>query len=157
MTNDFVPAERVNHIPPQLPPGAYQTFEANAPLTTHWRQATCEEVECAAYMQGWTSDVLANSPEEDRIRKTYDDEIRRGKITTTKTPEGFTRYHFPAGTACFRRVWHKLPLERPALFTVRSGDWRGTDGVIRTFKNGEEWVSAFGEHQAAIADKVNRG
>lgn len=152
---DFAPF--VNRIAPTLPPGAMQTYEIDAPLETHWRSATCQEVECAAYMQGWTSDVLPNSAEEARIQKIYDNEIRRGAITTTQTPEGFTRYHFPAGTACFRRIWHKLPLERDAIFTVRSGDWRGTDGVIRQFDTGADWVDSFANHQNIIKSLVDRG
>lgn len=144
-------------IVPMLPPGAMQTFEVDAPLATHWRAATCEEVECMAYAQGWTSDVLPNSIEEARILKAYDAEIRRGAVTTSLTAEGFTRYHFPPGTPCFRRVFHKLPLERDAIFTVRSGDWRGTDGVIRTFDRGEQWVDAFANHQDNIAKLIERG
>lgn len=144
-------------IEPKLPPGAMQTYEIDAPLTTHWRTATCAEVECAAYLQGWTSDVPPDSAGEARIKQIYDAEIRSGKVTTSKTSEGFTRYHFPAGTACFRRIWHKLPLERDAIFTVRSGDWRGTDGVIRTFKNGEEWVDSFANHQDRIKQLIDRG
>jgi len=134
-----------------------QTYEATAPLETHWRPATCEEVECKAYAQGWTHDAPPGSDGEARIRKVYDSEIRRGKVTTSTTPEGFIRFNFPAGTACFRRVWHKLPLERPALFTVRSGDWRGTDGVIRQFDRPEDWVDHFAKHQDGISTLINRG
>lgn len=150
-------AKYVSRATPQLPPGAMQTFEVDAPLETHWRRATCEEVECAAYTQGWSSDVPPDSDGEIRIKQIYDNEIRRGKVTTTKTPEGFIRYHFPAGTECFRRIWHRLPLEREATFTLRSGDYRGTDGIIRTFKDGPEWVDAFATHQDNIAQLVDRG
>lgn len=142
---------------PTLPPQAMVTYEANAPLDTHWRAATCAEVECKAYLQGWTSDMFPNSADEARILKIYEAEIRKGQITTSLTPEKFIRYHFPPGTECFRRIWHRLPLERPALFTVRTGDFRGTDGVIRTFKDGEQWVDAFATHQDKIATEVNRG
>lgn len=152
---DFAP--HVSRPPATLPPGAMQTYEIDAPLESHWRPATCEEVECAAYAQGWTADVPPDSADEARIKQVYDLEIRRGKVTTTRTPEGFTRYHFPAGTECFRRIWHRLPLERDAIFTVRSGDWRGTDGVIRTFKNGEQWVDSFATHQDKIKTLIDRG
>lgn len=150
-------AEHVNYLPSKLPPGAYQTYEATAPLETHWRPATCAEVECKAFMQGWTHDAPPGSPGEFRIRQVYDAEIRRGAVTTTKLENGFLRFNFPAGTACFRRVWHKLPLERPALFTVRSGDWRGTDGVIREFSKPEDWVDHFATHQENISKLADRG
>lgn len=150
-------ATHVTRPEPKLPPGAMQTYEVDAPLTTHWRAATCQEVECAAYMQGWHSDVPPDSDAEVRIQQTYDSEIRRGAVTTSQTPEGFIRYHFPAGTDCFRRIWHKLPLEREAIFTVRSGDWRGTDGVIRQFSTGAEWVDSFAEHQDKIKSLIDRG
>lgn len=150
-------AQFVSRPVSQLPPGAMQTYEATAPLETHWRPATCEEVECKAWAQGWTADVPPNSDDEVRIKQTYDAEIRRGAVISSRTPEGFTRYHFPAGTACFRRVWHKLPLERDAIFTVRSGDHRGTDGVIRQFDKGADWVDHFATHQDGISKLVNRG
>lgn len=153
--NDF--AAHVNRIPPTLPPGAMQTFEVDAPLATHWRAATCEEVECAAWMQGWTTDVPSDHPDEIRMLKAYEKEIRSGGITATTTPEGLMRYSFPAGTPCFRRIYHRLPLERDAIFTVRSGDHRGTDGVICQYNNGAEWVDAFANHQSKISDLVNRG
>lgn len=150
-------ATHVSRLPAKLPPGAMQTYEIDAPLETHWRSATCEEVECAAYLQGWTSDVPPDSDGEARIKSTYDSEIRRGQVTTTVTPEGFTRYHFPAGTPCFRRIWHKLPLERPGIYTLRTGDWRGTDGIIRTFNSGDEWVDSFATHQDGIKKLIDRG
>lgn len=153
--NDF--AAHVNRIPPTLPPGAMQTFEVDAPLETHWRSATCEEVECKAFTRGWTSTVLPESIEEIRILKVYEAELRRGAVTFALTPENFRCYNFPAGTECFRRIWHRLPLERPAIFTVRSGDWRGTDGVIRQFKDGSEWVDSFANHQDGIKKMIDRG
>jgi hypothetical protein len=147
--NDFA---HVSRNEPVLPPGAYQTYEATAPLATHWRAATCEEVGCKAYTQGWTTDVVPDSPDEQRMTATYG-----RRFLVEKLENGFHRWHFPAGTVCFRVIFHKLPLERPAIFTVRSGDWRGTDGVIREFKDGEQWVDAFATHQDGISKLVNRG
>jgi len=146
---DYAP--HVNRLPPKLPPGAMQTFEVDAPLETHWRAATCEEVECAAWLQGWTTDVPPGD-NEDRLIAVYGKNLRVEKLEN-----GFHRWHFPAGTKCFRAIYHRLPLERDAIFTVRSGDWRGTDGVIRTFASGAEWVDAFANHQDKISDLINRG
>lgn len=147
-------SRNVTRVDPQMPAGAYQTYEATAPLTTHWRPATCAEVECRAYMQGWHSDVPPGSADEKRITDSY----RPGEYRLERTPEGFHRYYFPAGSTCFRAVHHKLPLERPALFTVRSGDWRGNpDGNVRQFTKPEDWVDHFAHHQDGISKLVNRG
>jgi hypothetical protein len=144
-------ARHVNRITPQLPPGAMQTYEVDAPLETHWRAATCEEVGCKAYQQGWTTSVPSGSTDEARLRASG------RQWSMISQGDGLEIYHFPAGTTCFRAIFHKLPLERPAIFTVRSGDWRGTDGVIRQFNNGADWVDHFANHQSGIADKIARG
>jgi hypothetical protein len=150
-------ARFAQRVEPKLPPGAMQTYDVSAPLETHWRSATCAEVECKAFMQGWSSDVLDGSVDEARLAKAYESDFRRGAIRGEKLETGFIRYHFPAGTACFRQAWHKLPLERPALFMVRSGDWRGTDGVIRRFATGADWVDHFATHLDGISERVSRG
>lgn len=36
----------MNRIPPQLPAHAMRTYAVDAPLSTHWRPATCDEVGC---------------------------------------------------------------------------------------------------------------
>jgi hypothetical protein len=44
-------------IEPQLPVGATKTYSALAPLATHFRAATCEDVDCGNYLHGWKTVV----------------------------------------------------------------------------------------------------
>jgi hypothetical protein len=49
-------------------------------------------------------------------------------------------------------------LDRPELYLVADGDWRGNPtGRQRTHQNAADWVEDFGEHQLRIADQVERG
>jgi hypothetical protein len=49
-----------------------------------------------------------------------------------------------------------VPLERPELYVVRGGDWRGNPrGEVRRHSGPDSWVNDFAEHQDRIARVVN--
>ncbi len=141
-------------IQPIGPVEAYKTYAIKAPIPTHWRAASCAEVECSHYANGWRTIVPATSDHADLIRSG-----RTGRAFTEKPAgAGLTEFVFPAGQACFRASQHKVPLERPPLYIVRGGDWRGNPtGQHRTHQRPEHWVEDFGEHQQGLADRRARG
>lgn len=136
-------------------PQAFKTYEIVAPLTSHFRPATCEEVECRAYANGWKTTVLPGQPEHaqvlalaGRYRWTGPENNANGTVTFT----------FPPGQRCFRQAQHRVPLEREPLYVVRGGDARGNP--LRTpavQRRADDWVDDFANHQQAIADRVERG
>jgi hypothetical protein len=141
----------LNRVDPAGPPQAYQTFQAAAPLRTHWRQATCAEVECAHHIHGWVTTVLAGSEDEALIR-------RAGRAFAVERQEGgFLRFTFHAGQPCFAAHRHRVPLERDPLFIVRGGDWRASTGLIRRHTRGVDWVDDFATHQDQLIARQNRG
>jgi hypothetical protein len=138
-----------------LPAAAMKTFEIAAPLASHWRPASCAEVECQHYIHGWMTTVLPGSDDETLIRQSG-----RAFLPHSETmPDGFVRYTFPPGQPCFRAATHRAPLEREPLFTLRGGDWRGNPRGLaaQTYDRAYQWVDDFATHQQRLADRLNRG
>lgn len=139
-----------------IPVTATKTYTLSAPPATHWRKATCSEVQCPAYLNGFRTTVDETSPlgqfQADYIRKTS------GRAFVEHRDEaGMTVFTFEAGQRCFASDNHQVPLEREPNYLVRGGDWRASTGLIRRHANGDDWVDDFGEHQEHIADLHQRG
>lgn len=111
----------VNRILPALPVAAMKTYSIDAPMGTHFRAATCVEVECVHRERGWRTLV----DETTELGQRQADYIRRhaGRHFTEAREEGMTRFDFPAGQACFRT--HQVRVDRPEIFSVAGGDFRG--------------------------------
>lgn len=139
-------------LDPQGPVGAYKTYAISAPVATHSRPATCEEAGCLNYHNGWITKVPVGSDLEDAIKASG----RKWSYVAKVGPNH--EYTFPAGTECFRSSTHRVPLDRPQLFVVRDGDWRGND-TGRSFRHSrpEHWVEDFAEHQDRIKTLHDRG
>jgi len=150
MTVDFGGVQRV---PPAMPAAAYQTYQVSSPLATHWRAATCAEVDCPHHMHGWATTVLPDSADEAAIKGA-------GRHWTVREilPGGLVRYLFGPGQACFAASRHRIQLDRPEVFTVRGGDFRGNPtGMHRRHANAADFIDDFGEHQQRIADAQEKG
>lgn len=147
---------RVSRILPAMPVQAYKTYGMSMPLPTHWRPATCEEVDCEAYRYGWVStfdlstDLGQKQYDYCRQDKTRSCSMQRASLTLVK-------FVYPPGNRCFRAGDHRLPMERPAVFTVRGGDWRGVTTSARVHKRAEDWIEDFAEHQDRLATQLERG
>jgi len=145
----------LNRLPPALPAGAYKTYQLLAPVSTHYRLATCAEVNCEAYRYGWAITVFAGSDDEQVLR-------RAGRqFLAEDAGDGFIRFVFPQGQPCFRVSTHRIALEREPLYFVRRGTWVRDPNerlpVLRRHVNGDDWAEDFGEHQQCITDRVKRG
>lgn len=143
-------------LPPRGPVQAYQTYRIDAPRATHTRAATCAEIDCPHYLNGWATSVLPGSQDEAVIKasgRRWDDRL------SEKTADGFMRYVFPSGQSCFRASAHRVSLERDPIFSVVAGDHRvtGQPPLLRRHASAEDWRDDFAEHQQGIADAVQRG
>lgn len=74
-----------------------QNFRIALPPKTHRIAATCAEVDCDHYLNGWQTRVAVNSPQEIYIRKKSG---RRWRLR--ETGESFLTFEFEAGQRCFR-------------------------------------------------------
>ncbi len=142
-------------IEPRMEPQFYKTYAIQSPLATHWREASCEEVGCDHYLNGWRTRVEGLPPE---LLHTVRHQSGR-KFTELRVTEGETWLVFEAGQDCFQKTKHRLPVGRPELYVVRDGDRRGNPRGTRDrlHQKAEFWQEDFAEHQAGLADAVERG
>jgi hypothetical protein len=142
----------INRIQPLLPVQAYKTYGIAAPRATHSRPATCAEVNCPAWKNGWKTIVPSVGVQADYIRgKTH------GRhYTENSAPGGLAEFVFPPGQPCFRSSQHTTTLHREPIFTLRGGDWRGQTSAPLRMRS-EDWLDSFATNQQAIKDRKQRG
>lgn len=167
-------------IVPKMPASAYKTYALSLPKQTHYRKATCQEVEqqctsllsgsiehgtavfcgeshCGPYMHGWVTYVDVST--DLGQRQAYYIRMHSGRSFTTSMvakQESAIRFTFPPGQQCFAD--HQVPLERDPFFIVRGGDWRGNPrGEMRSHVRAADWVEDFAEHQQRIVNEIEKG
>jgi len=109
-------------------PKQVEHWALKAPIGSHFRPATCEEVNCDDYTHGWDTLIPPTLPGQQlvaMIREVY----QPGQYTVTQDELGGTVYRFAAGTPCLRRVRHRIRSERDYLYLagnhgfVPSDEW----------------------------------
>lgn len=144
----------LNRIQPLMGPEAYKTYEMRSPLSTHFRPATCAEADCAYYRDGFQVRVEGLAPQ---VLQAVQQSGR--SYTVQKVAEGETYLAFTPGQPCLRASLHRVRVERPPLYIVRDGDFRGNPRrtKARLHQRPEDWVDDFATHQQAIADAIQEG
>lgn len=138
---------RGNTIMPLAGAHLYKTFQVAAPIQTHFRKATCEEVGCLAHHYGWQTTV-DESTDQGPAQAYYIRNQSGRRFKEEKTEAGLTCFTFEPGQTCFDSDQHVTSLERPYLFVVRDGDWRGNPRHTRPYRhaNGDDWCDNFANH-----------
>ncbi|MFI0233161.1 hypothetical protein [Streptomyces sp. NPDC017086] len=145
---------RLFRIDPAMPPEAYKTWSMVSPVETHMRQATCEEVGCDHYTQGWRVHLEALTPDLQHAARTS------GRAYTEQhAAPGQTYLVFEPGQPCFKAATHRAPIGRPPLFLVRDGDYRGNPRrtPTRRYDRPDQWVDDFATHQDKLATEIRKG
>jgi len=134
-------------------PDQYKTYQIVTPQTPeHYRPATCAEVECEHYIKGWRTAVPGGGELEAAVRNSG----RLAQFIDHEAAEVI--FTFAPGTPCFRASTHRIRTDKPDVFVVRGGDWRGNPrGDVRLHKRPEDWVEDFTERTSAIRDRIERG
>lgn len=143
---------------PLLPAESMKTYAIAAPVDTHFRLAPCSEVECPGWREGWKVPVdIGSKLGQAQARYIRDKAGRAFTIDRDAATPGLITFYFPAGQQCFTP--HQVPLERPAMFYVVEGDWRGNPRRIkpRIHRTADDWRDDFAEHQDAILTAQARG
>lgn len=145
---------KINRVDPLMPPHAYKTYAVVAPLGTHFRPATCAEVDCPHYLGGWRVRVEALAPNLLHAARNSG-----RKYVEQHVAEGETWLVFEAGQPCFKAGEHRTRIDRPELYVVRDGDHRGNPRgtKARLHQRPEHWLEDFSEHQTKINDAITRG
>lgn len=145
----------VFRVDPAMPFHAYKTFTIFAPFSTHWRKATCEEVECQAWLRGWQTSV-DETTELGKAQAAYI-RAKAGRRYSEAREGELTVFMFMPEQTCFRSDEHKVRLDREPRFLVWGGDHRGKTGRDnRQHSSFDAWANDFGEHQASLARAIGQ-
>jgi hypothetical protein len=116
------------------------TYQASFPKASHWRSATCAEVDCPQYLMGWVTKVIVGSDMEGYIKA---DRTRKYKVVNQGE---INEYYFEAGQQCFRGEAgvHYKKLERGAWLTKDATN-RHPLFLERIAMEPEKWMDEFNE------------
>lgn len=140
-------------LPPKMPTQLYKTYAVRSPISTHFRAATCAEVDCEAYVNGWQLRVEGLTPD-----LLYTAKHSGRKFKEVEVAKGETYLIFEAGQFCFAASTHRKSLDRPEFYYTGRGDFRSFS--IRKadqFAKPEEWVDSFQHHLDKINTEIQRG
>jgi hypothetical protein len=146
----------VSRIAPAMPVQAYKTYGMSMPFKTHWRSATCDEVDCEAWRKGWVS-TFDLGTELGRRQHDYCKADRGRSFSMQRATLTLVKFVYPPGNRCFRSDTHRLPLGRPARLFVAGGDWRGFTSAPRAHVRAQDWVEDFAGHQDRLSAAIEKG
>jgi len=132
----------------------YKSFSITQPRATHWRKATCAEVDCPDYLKGFWAEFDTSTPrgqfQETYVRHESGRAFRQvlERPGGEPLPAGVVRFEFQAGQRCFRADEHKVRLDVPEIFATRIGDFRTPFGQQVCSADG--WVNQFLENDERL-------
>jgi len=145
--------QRMNRIEPQGRVQDYKTYQIVSPLSTHWEPATCAQVDCPEYLNGWRVRVEGLPAEMVLAARTTG-----RKFTELEVAHNEHWLVFEAGQPCFRASLHRRLLDKQEIFIARDGDFRGNPtGNVRKHTRPEFWVEDFADHQDRLARQIQQG
>lgn len=119
-------------------------YRISSPAETHYRKATCQEVDCERYANGWR--VKVNGLPADLLKYITNSGRKFSEVRVSDTE---TWLIYPGGQQCFDN--HQVSLEKPALYIVR--DRAG----IRQHTKPEHWVEENSENLDRIRKIIDEG
>lgn len=138
-----------------LPSEAFTTYQVARPVLTHWKVATCAQVDCERRARGWRMAFDLADPQKRAAAKWIKHHSQRA-FTVESQDGDIVTLAFAAGQDCFET--HHASLERDPIFVIRGGDQRGNPrGTQARVLSGISWRDDFGEHQQTLADTQERG
>jgi hypothetical protein len=146
----------MGRINPSIGAQHYQTFQVTSPIATHTRKASCEEVECGAYLRGWKMQIDLQT-ELGQKQAHYIKHSSGRAYTVDGQQDGLVTLLFKPNQPCFRE--HRVLIDRPEIYRVKGGDFRGNPlrTVTRVHKKPEFWVEEFAENQDRIKTAIEKG
>ena len=134
----------------------HRTYRISAPLGTHFRVPTPDEVRsgractlvgCLPYQNGWRLrwDVLTEQQRHDATHSGR-------KYVLTQVSELENWLVFEAGQPCFAAPSHRIRVGRPDIFVVRDGA-----ATPRVHTRAEDWRDDMHEHTDRIDTIRQRG
>lgn len=152
------PARKPFRLTPAMPTQNYQTFAVRSPINTHYRRATCAEIDCPDYLNGWYLKIDGTPQELIHIATHSGRRYRVGEVLLEGQTEAFRALIFEAGQPCFREETHVTSLERPEFFYIGRGDFRSfSTRRAQQVGKPDEFVDRFATHLDKLKTKLERG
>ena len=130
MPSSLLRTEGENPLMSLLTPNFNSTqYRAKWPKSTHWHKASCREVNCPKYLNGWVTKLDPNFHAEQEYFIRHD----RERHHTMKAIDGLHHYYFEAGQRCFGGDHYKKLERGPMLLRNR------------TVLEAEQWINEFNE------------
>ena len=141
----------LQRIKPKMPTQDYTTYAIRQPLNTHFRIATCAEVDCWAWRDGWRIRIEGTLPADLHAAQSS------GRVWCHVRVDATESYLvFEAGQQCFAK--HRVNLDRPAFFIAGRGDYRSFNPRnAKLYTDEDEWVETFAGHLDTLREKLNQG
>ncbi|MEU1554310.1 hypothetical protein ABZ517_16525 [Streptomyces scabiei] len=134
----------------QLPfnPADYQRYSIKAPLGTHFRPATCQEVDCPQYRNGWRTRLEVLNPRDRHY--VLKESGRRYRLQ--EVAEGETYAVFEPGQQCFQVSRHRARVHRPEAYSVADGR-----RLLRSHTKPEFWIEDLHEYSDKYQQLKKKG
>jgi hypothetical protein len=128
----------------QLGPENRKTYEIDKKGSPRDEPARCVDVDCLAYLNGWTTRVDESTQLGEA--QAYYIRYQSGRRYSEDRDGELTVFRFRAGQRCFKE--HRAP-----LYLVRGGDHRGNPrGERRVHTQPEHWVEDLHEHTDRVIE-----
>lgn len=132
----------------------YKTYSIKAPRSTHFAPATCEQVNCDQWRLGWRVVCDETVPDGSEAAQ-WIRHVSQRHYLESKDEAGLTVFTFQPGQPCFHP--HQRRLDKPELYLVRDGDFRGNPTrKQRMHARGEDWIDDFQNHQDRLAADIEK-
>ncbi|MCH9011289.1 MAG: hypothetical protein IIC21_11740 [Chloroflexi bacterium] len=127
------------------------------PWDTHKRPATCQEIDCNEYLNGWT--VVVDVTTEIGKSRQYTIEHEAGRrYTKSSLEEGKVVYDFEPGQACFLQSRHTILIGRsPDHRILKAGVSNSSAHPKGRLVGHTEWMDDYGETAFQFNLKRERG
>lgn len=133
------------------PATAYSTWAIIAP-PDRWRPATCEDVDCGYWRQGWVTTVPAGGALEHTLKASG-----RRWSTAVPNPDGTVSYTYAPGTPCFRASEHRAHRDEDDVYIRLDGHHTRYTGGRTVHSGPVPWRDELGENQERLREAIERG
>lgn len=124
-------------------------YRLSAPIKSHWRKATCAEIDCPNYVNGWSATIDTSTPLGQRQARYI--RYNSGRhYSENATADGIVTFIFPPGQTCFGSDRHRIRIDREPLYVIRE------TGKLNTV-NGSEWTERFNNDSEKLERMRNNG
>lgn len=148
----------------RLPAHRRKTFVYDTPSDTHYRKATCAEVECSKYANGFAIPI---TPSQDI--EAFEGTLKQAGYTfargegpehlAAEYPAGTRWLVFPPEQRCLESFKnpHRIALDHDPIVSIRGGDFRMFTGDNQHFNRVDDWVDALQESTQRLHEEIEKG